>query len=68
MGMPRNNEKLGGGLMIEEREFRGHSILILKRSADDKYPFQFGLGKAKLIVEHYEAIKKWLEENKTEEV
>ena len=33
------------------------------RDKDDKYPFQFGAGKAKLIIEHYEEIKKFWAEN-----
>lgn len=49
--------------MIEHGEFRGHKMLILKRDKDDKYPFQFGAGKAKLIVDHIEEIKKFLAEN-----
>ncbi len=46
--------------MIEHGEFRGHDMLILKRDKDDKYPFQFGAGKAKLIVDHIEEIKKFV--------
>jgi hypothetical protein len=52
-------------IMIENSEFRGHKIIILKRDKDDKYPFQFGAGKAKLIVDHIEEIKKFAEENAT---
>jgi len=51
--------------MIEQGEFRGHKIIILKRDKDDKYPFQFGAGKAKLIVAHMEEIKKFAEENES---
>jgi hypothetical protein len=48
--------------MIERGEFKGNKMLIIKRSEDDKYPFQFGKNKAKLIVENYEEIKKFAEE------
>lgn len=48
--------------MIEYGEFKGNKMIILKRSEDDKYPFQFGKNKAKLIVEHFEEIKKFAEE------
>jgi hypothetical protein len=48
--------------MIERGEFKGNKMLIIKRSEDDKYPFMFGKGKAKLIVENYEEIKKFAEE------
>ena len=49
--------------MIEESEFRGHKLLILKRDAEDKYPFQFGAGKARLILDHIEEIKKFVAAN-----
>ena len=49
--------------MIEKTEFKGKPVLILKRNEEDKYPFSFGLSKAKLIVENYEEIKKFVEEN-----
>jgi hypothetical protein len=49
--------------MVERTEFKGNKILVIKRTEDDKYPFSFGLGKAKLIVENYEEIKKFVEEN-----
>lgn len=49
--------------MVERGEFRGKPVLILKRSEDERYPFSFGLNKAKLIMEHIEDIKKFVEEN-----
>ena len=49
--------------MIERTEYKGRPILVLKRSEEDKYPMSFGLGKAKLILENYEAIKEFVEEN-----
>jgi hypothetical protein len=48
--------------MIEYGEFKGNKMIIIKRNEDDKFPFQFGKNKAKLIVENYEAIKKFAEE------
>ncbi len=45
-------------------EFKGNVVLTLKRNEDDKYPFTFGLSKAKLILDHYEDIKKFYEEYK----
>ena len=47
---------------IEYREFKGNKIIVLKKSDDDQFPFSFGKGKAKLIVENFEAIKKFAEE------
>lgn len=49
--------------MVEKSEYKGKAILILKRNEEDKYPFSFGLGKAKLIIENIEEIKKFIEEN-----
>jgi hypothetical protein len=47
--------------VVEESEFKGNAMIVLKRSAEDRYPFQFGLSKAKLVVEAYEDIKAWVE-------
>jgi hypothetical protein len=49
-------------MVVEYGEFKGNKMLILKRNADDTYPFQFGKNKAKLIVENYAEIKKFAEE------
>lgn len=50
------------GCIVERGEFKGKPILILKRDDEDKYPFSFGLTKAKMIVENIDAIKKFVEE------
>ena len=44
-------------------EFKGNAVISLKRSEDDKYGFTFGLSKAKLLLEHIEDVKKFVEEN-----
>jgi len=49
--------------MYEEAEYKGNKILVLKRTEDDKYPFIFGVSKAKLIIEHMEDIKRFVEKN-----
>ena len=49
--------------MIERGEFKGKPLIIIKRSEDDKYPFSFGLSKARLILDNLEEIKKFVEEN-----
>ncbi len=46
---------------VDYSEFKGHKLIILKRTNDDKYPFSFGKSKAKLIVENLEAIKAFAE-------
>ena len=40
--------------IVEFGEFKGNKMIILKRNAEDKYPFQFGLSKARLILEAIE--------------
>ncbi len=56
-----NNET--GGCIVERGEYKGNPLIILKRNEDDKYPFSFGIGKARLIVDNFEEIKKFVEEN-----
>ena len=49
-------------MVVEYGEFKGNKMIILKRNADDTYPFQFGKAKAKLIVENFDVIKAFAEE------
>ncbi len=49
--------------MIERSDYNGKPIIILRRSEDDKFPFSFGLAKARLILENIEEIKKFVVEN-----
>lgn len=51
--------------MYEITEFKNHPIIVLKKTEDDKYPFSFGIRKATLILENFDAIKKFVEDNKT---
>ncbi len=48
--------------IVEYGEYKGNKLLILKRDENDKFPFSFGKGKARLITENFEAIKKFAEE------
>ena len=52
--------------IVEFEEFKGNAMIVLKNDEDDRYPFKFGLGKAKKIVESYEDIKKWVSEQDSE--
>ena len=76
MQIPPKNNKLGdwkavhhrrkkGETMSEasEGEFKGNPMLILKNSSEDKFPFQFGVKKAKLVLDHIEDIKKFVEKH-----
>lgn len=49
--------------MVERSEFKGKPMLVIKRDEEDKYPFSFGLAKARLILENLDEIKKFVEEN-----
>lgn len=46
---------------ILEGEYRGNAMLIIRQTPQDKFPFQFGVKKARLIVEHIEDIRAFLE-------
>ena len=48
--------------IVEFGEYKGNKLIILKRDENDKYAFSFGKGKARLIVESFEEIKKFAEE------
>jgi len=47
---------------VEYGEYKGNKLIVLKRDENDKFAFSFGKGKARLIVENFEAIKKFSEE------
>jgi hypothetical protein len=49
--------------IVEESEFKGNVMLVLKNNEDDQYPFQFGVRKAQLILENIDAIKSFVEKN-----
>jgi hypothetical protein len=46
--------------IVEESEFKGNPMIVLRRAAEDRFPFQFGLSKAKLVLESIEEIKAWV--------
>lgn len=41
-------------------EYKGSPVISLKRNKEDKFPFSFGVGKAKLILDHVESIKSFV--------
>lgn len=49
--------------VVEESEFKGNPMLVLKYDENDKFPFQFGLKKAKLILENIDEIKKFVDKH-----
>jgi len=50
-------------MAVERSEYKGNPLLVIKRNDDDKYPFSFGVAKAKMILENLDEIKKFVEEN-----
>jgi hypothetical protein len=49
--------------IVEQSEFKGNKMLVLKRKPEDPYPFQFGVSKAKLMLEAVEHIKEFVRLN-----
>jgi hypothetical protein len=49
-------------MVVEYGEYKGNKMITLKRGEEEKFPFSFGKNKAKMIVENFEAIKKFAED------
>lgn len=45
-------------------EFKGHKTITLKTKEDDRFPFTFGVGKAKMILAHIKEIEEFVNNNK----
>jgi len=58
---PENKEDLLCSYTVQETEFKGNKMIELKSGPDDKYPFSFGLGKAKKVAANIEAIEAFIE-------
>ncbi len=41
-------------------EYKGHKLLILSKGPDDKFPFQMGLTKAKLVLANLDDVRKFV--------
>jgi len=54
-------------MVTERTEFKGHKLINLKVDDQDDYGFQFGLKKAKLIVDNFEDIKVFVQEQETKQ-
>lgn len=52
--------------IVEEAEYKGNPMIVLKNMPDDRFPFQFGIKKAKLVLEHIDDIKKFVAKYETE--
>lgn len=49
--------------MIKRGEYQGKPVISLMKKEDDRFPFTFGLAKAKLILENIEDIKAFVAES-----
>lgn len=47
--------------IVSESEFKGNKMIVIRQSEEDQFPFQFGVKKAKLVLENIEAIKAFVE-------
>jgi len=63
----KNCKQKGVCMIVEKSEYRGKPIIIIKKTAEDRFPFSFGLTKARMIVESIDEIKKFVEENEGKE-
>lgn len=50
-------------MVASETEFKGNPMIVLSSGPEDKFPFQFGLRKARLVLEHLEDVKKFVEKH-----
>jgi hypothetical protein len=51
--------------IVELSEYKGNALIVLKASEDSKWPFQFGVSKARLILENIDAIQAFVASNGT---
>lgn len=49
--------------IVSESEFKGNPMIVIKNDEQDQFPFQFGVKKAKLVLENIEEIKKFVEKH-----
>lgn len=49
--------------MVERTEYKGKPVMTIRRDENDKFPFSFGMTKAKMILENLEEIKRFVEDN-----
>lgn len=45
---------------VLEGDYRGQPMLIMRQNETDRFPFQFGLRKARLILEHLDDIEEFV--------
>ncbi len=50
-------------MIIEETEYKGKPVLVIKNDENDRFPFSFGMSKARKIVENFDRIKAFVEKH-----
>jgi len=45
---------------VTETEYKGNPLLVIRQTPDDTFPFQFGLKKARLMLQHVDAIRNFV--------
>ena len=53
-------------MIIENEVFKGHTLIVFKRTPDDKFPFKMGVKKCLVVLENLDAIEAFVTENKGE--
>ena len=48
---------------ISESDYKGNPMLVIKSTPEDKFPFQFGVKKAKLILAHVAEIQAFVQKH-----
>jgi hypothetical protein len=43
-----------------ETDFKGKPVLVIQQVPDDKFPFQFGVRKAQLVLAHLDDIRRFV--------
>jgi hypothetical protein len=51
--------------MVKIGEYKGNATISLSKTAEDRFPFSFGVAKAKLILENLDEIKAFVDEHGT---
>lgn len=47
--------------IVKHSEYKGRPIISIARDDEDRFPFQFGLAKAKLVLDNLGAVRKFVE-------
>jgi hypothetical protein len=45
---------------LTEAEYKGNPLLVIHQTPEDKFPFQFGLKKARLMLTHLDEIRNFV--------